>query len=206
MLCVGSPVDRTGNAEASRQGGVGRRPDSARQVLRQRRQNRERQVSNDLLPRWRSTMSTMLRWSPTRKFHFHHDVDDLFLRFSDGVTDEAVQRPASWLPAAEGRMEDGTYVIQLALPGVDPKDVAVSWMDNVLTVKGERKAGPDTAGKDYFVREVAYGGFERSFALPEGVDGAQVEAKYANGMLEVRIPAPRRSEEHTSELQSPYDL
>jgi HSP20 family protein len=136
-------------------------------------------------------MNTMLHWSPTRKFHFHHDVDDLFLRFVDGVTDEAVQRPASWLPAAEGRIEDGTYVIQLALPGVDPKDVAVSWMDNVLTVKGERKAGFDTADKDYFVREVAYGGFQRSFALPEGVDGAQVEAKYANGMLEVRIPAPR---------------
>ena len=98
---------------------------------------------------------------------------------------------ASWLPAAEGRIEDGTYIFQVALPGVDPKDVAVSWMDNVLTVKGESKADHDTTGKDYFVREVVYGGFERSFALPEGVDGAQVEAKYANGMLEVRIPAPR---------------
>src|SRR5437588_8068989 len=101
-----------------------------------------------------STMNTMLRWSPTRQFHFHHDVDDLFLRFVDGVTDETVQRPASWLPAAEGRIENGTYVIQLALPGVDPKDVAVSLMDNVLTVKGERKADPDTTDKDYFVREV----------------------------------------------------
>src|SRR2546425_547621 len=70
-------------------------------------------------------MNTMLRWSPTRKFHYHHDVDDMFLRFFDGVTDEAVQRAASWLPAAEGRIEDGTYIIQLALPGVDPKDVAV---------------------------------------------------------------------------------
>jgi len=137
-------------------------------------------------------MNAMLRWSPTRKFHFHHAVDDdLLLRFADGVTDEAVQRPASWLPAAEGRIEDGTYIIQFALPGVDPKDVAVSWMGNVLTVQGERKAGPDTADKNYFVREVEYGGFQRSFALPEGVDGAQVEAKYANGMLEVRIPAPR---------------
>src|SRR5437016_6036405 len=93
-----------------------------------------------------STMNTMLRWSPSRQFHFHHDVDDLFLRFVDGVTDETVQRPASWLPAAEGRIENGTYVIQLALPGVDPKDVAVSLMDNVLTVKGERAKvhGSDT--------------------------------------------------------------
>ncbi len=147
-------------------------------------------------------MNTMLRWSPTRKFHFHHDVDDLFLRFFDGVTDEAVQRPASWLPAAEGRIEDGTYVIQLALPGVDSRDVAVSLMDNVLTVKGERKAEPDTTGKDYFVREVVYGAFQRSFALPEGVNAAQVEAKYANGMLEVKVPAPRAATPRTIEIKA----
>jgi len=147
-------------------------------------------------------MSTMLRWSPTRKFHFHHDVDDLSLRFFDGVTDETVQRPASWLPAAEGRIEDGTYVIQLALPGVDPKDVGVSLMDNVLTIKGERKADHDTAGQNYFVREVAYGGFQRSFALPEGVDAAQVEAKGANGMLEVRVLAPRAATRRTIEVKA----
>src|SRR5947199_8802516 len=68
-------------------------------------------------------------------------------------------------------------------------------MDNVLTVKGERKADHDTAGKAYFVREVAYGAFERNFTLPEGVDAAQVEAKYARGMLEVRVRAASRDAE-----------
>lgn len=48
----------------------------------------------------------------------------------------------------------------------------------------------DTAGKDYFIREVAYGAFQRNFALPEAVDAGHVEAKYAKGMLEVRVPAP----------------
>jgi HSP20 family protein len=136
-------------------------------------------------------MTTMLRWSPTRKLHFHHDVDHLFPGFFNGATDEAVQRAPAWLPAAEGRIDDGAYVIQLAMPGVDPKDVEVSWMDNVLTVKGERKADHDIAGKDYFVRELAYGPFQRSFQLPEGIDVAHVEAKHANGMLAVRIPAPQ---------------
>jgi len=98
--------------------------------------------------------------------------------------------------------EDGTYVIQVALPGMDPKDVVVSLMDNVLTVKGERKADHDTTGKDYFVREVAYGAFQRSFALPEGIDAAQVEAKYANGMLEVRVPAPRAATLRTIEVKA----
>ena len=78
----------------------------------------------------------------------------------------------------------------------------MSLMDNVLTVKGERKPGPDTPDKDYFVREVAYGGFQRSFALPEGVDANQVEAKYANGMLEVRIPAPRAAMPRTIEVKA----
>jgi HSP20 family protein len=150
-------------------------------------------------------MTTMTRWSPYMPrlhFHHHHDVNGLFPRFFDDAPDEAAQPAASWLPAAEGRLENGTYVIQLALPGVDPKDVEVSLMDNVLTVKGERKADPDSAGKDYFVREVAYGAFERRFALPEGVDPAQVEAKGANGMLEVRVPAPRATTRRMIEVKA----
>src|SRR5678816_132699 len=106
----------------------------------------------------------MRRWSPARQFHCHHVVDSQFERFLDDGT--ASQR-SSWQPAAEGRIEDGTYVIQFALPGVDPKDVEVSLLDNVLTVKGERTADHDAAAKDYFVREVVYGAFQRNFALPE---------------------------------------
>jgi HSP20 family protein len=148
-------------------------------------------------------MNAMLRWSPTQHFHIHHDADTQFERFFGGAPepDQAAQR-STWLPAAEGRTEDDSYVIQLALPGVDPKDVAVSLMNNVLTVKGERKADHDTAGKEYFVREVAYGTFQRDFSLPEGVDAAKVEAKYAQGMLEVRVPKPHAATARTIEVKA----
>jgi HSP20 family protein len=137
-------------------------------------------------------MSAMLRWSPTRQFHFHQGSDEP-LDSSIGRTASAANQTERqpWLPAAEGRIEDGVYIIQLSLPGVDPKDVNVSLMENVLTVKGERKADHETKGKRYFVHEVAYGTFERSFELPEGVDAAQVEAKHANGILSLKIPAPK---------------
>jgi len=145
-------------------------------------------------------MNAMLHWSPTAQFHFHHPVEGVLPRFFNGATNEAPQPATSWLPATEGRIEDGTYVIQFALPGIDPKEVNVSLMNNVLTVKGERKADHDTTGKDYFVREVKYGAFERSIALPEGVDAAQVAAKYTNGMLEVRVPTPRAATPRTIEI------
>ncbi|MBI2219464.1 MAG: Hsp20/alpha crystallin family protein [Candidatus Rokubacteria bacterium] len=148
-------------------------------------------------------MTTMIRWSPfTPRFHFHHHVDEMLRRVLDGAADGADERASSWLPAVEGWIENGTYVIQLALPGVDPKGVEVSLMDNILTVKGERKADHDPAGKDYFAREVEYGAFQRSFTLPEGVDAAQVEAKYANGMLEVSVPAPRAATPTTIEVKA----
>jgi HSP20 family protein len=102
----------------------------------------------------------------------------------------------------EARIDDGTYVIRLALPGVNPKDVEVSFMENSLTVKGERKPDHDPEGKDYFAREMTYGPFQRSFTLPEGVDAAQVEAKYTNGMLEVRVPAPRAATPRTIEIKA----
>jgi HSP20 family protein len=149
-------------------------------------------------------MTTMMHWSPfTPEFQrHHHHLEDLFPRFVDGAADAAAQSAASWLPATEGRLDDGTYIIQFALPGVDPKAVEVSVMDNVLTVKGERKANHDPTGKDYFVREVTYGAFQRSVTLPEGVDAAQVEAKYANGMLEVRVPAPRAATPRMIEVKA----
>jgi hypothetical protein len=58
-------------------------------------------------------MNTTLRWSPTRQLHSHHDADNLFDRFLGRATDEADQG-SSWLPAAEGRIEDGTYEVKAA--------------------------------------------------------------------------------------------
>jgi len=154
-------------------------------------------------------MNTMLHWSPTSKFHFHEPVEDLFPGFFERATNDSratnnspQPAAASWLPATEGRIEDGTYVIQFALAGVDPKEVNVSITDNVLTVKGERKADHDSTGRDYFVREVVYGPFERSVTLPEGVDAAQVEAKYVNGVLEVRVPTPRAATPRKIEVKA----
>ena len=143
----------------------------------------------------------MLRWSPNRQLHHHHYYDAAALAERSFVGD-AVDQAASWLPSAEGRIEDGAYVVQLALPGVDPKDISLSWVDNVLTIKGERKARHEATNGDYFVREVAYGTFQRDFAFPEGVDASRVEANYAQGMLEVKVPKPHAATPKKIEIRA----
>ncbi len=57
-------------------------------------------------------------------------------------------------------------------------------------IRGERKAKTEEKSGGRYVREFAYGSFERVLALPEGIDPGRVQAKFANGMLDLTMPAP----------------
>ena len=52
----------------------------------------------------------------------------------------------------------------------------------------DRKQPQPAAGETVHRSERAFGTFFRSFALPRGVDAAQVEATYEQGVLAVKLP------------------
>jgi HSP20 family protein len=137
-------------------------------------------------------MVHVTRWTPfAPAFQLRRDIDDLFGRFFGQMSgNDGSQAGTEWTPAVEGWEEDGHWVIKAALPGVDPKDVEVAMAQNQLTIKGERKRATEAKHDTYFAREMTHGSFERSFTMPEGVDPAKVNARYANGVLEVRVPKP----------------
>jgi HSP20 family protein len=83
-------------------------------------------------------------------------------------------------------------IVKADLPGVDPKEVSISVVGNQLTIEGERKHEEKKEEKDYFYRELSYGKFSRSVALPEGVDPDKVKATFKNGVLEITMPAPKQ--------------
>jgi HSP20 family protein len=44
--------------------------------------------------------------------------------------------------------------------------------------------------KDYYVSERRYGSFMRSFKVPEGIDTGKIEATFAKGVLNIKLPKP----------------
>ena len=70
-------------------------------------------------------------------------------------------------------------------------EVEVSVLNDALTIKGERKRSNELKEKDYHYTETAYGRFERSLALPKGIDPEKIAAKFVNGLLEISIPLPQ---------------
>jgi HSP20 family protein len=84
--------------------------------------------------------------------------------------------------------EKDTYKITADMPGLDKKDIAVEIKNGVLAISGEKKEEKTEKDKDrYYHFERRFGSFRREFALPDHVDADHVEAKYANGVLELSL-------------------
>jgi HSP20 family protein len=83
---------------------------------------------------------------------------------------------------------DKAVEVTAEIPGVDVKDIDVQLREDVLTIKGEKKAEKDEKQKDYHLVERSYGMFERSFTLPAGVEAGKVEASFDKGVLTIVLP------------------
>ena len=130
----------------------------------------------------------LVRWDPVRELDsLQSDMNRLFDRFFDGRGSNGNQR---WIPAMDLLETEDHLVLRGDLPGLTEEDVDIEIKDNVLTVSGERKAENEEKSEGYYRVERSFGSFSRSLTLPQGVRADAVEARFDNGVLEVRIPKP----------------
>ena len=91
--------------------------------------------------------------------------------------------------------DDGTLVVRADLPGIDPdKDVELTVSDGMLRIHAERREEDKKEDKGYLRQELRYGSLSRTLPLPEGVTESDITATYKAGMLEIRIPEPKKAE------------
>ncbi len=91
-------------------------------------------------------------------------------------------------PAFDLVEKNQEYEITAELPGIDEKNVEIKVSNNLLTIRGEKAESKEEKEKDYYLSERRFGSFQRSFQLPDGVDGDRIEATFAKGVLTVRLP------------------
>lgn len=138
-------------------------------------------------------MLAIRKWSPFKELStLHEEMDELFRRTfgtMGGLTRGFLGEP--WYPTIESFIKGGNLVVRCEVPGIDPKNIDISIVGNMLTIKGEKKTSEEIKREDYLLNEVSYGSFERTLTMPEGVKADNIAANCKNGILEIVMPAEK---------------
>ncbi len=133
-----------------------------------------------LIP-WRKESPTGLSRTADNPFEvMRREFDTLFDRFfgSWPSLDMQDEMPGWGLDVDDNGKE---IVVRAEAPGFHPGDFDVQVAGDVLTIRAERKEGEGKEGPKQWTR------LHRSVTLPAGVDPNRTEARYVNGVLEVKV-------------------
>ena len=111
---------------------------------------------------------------------------------------------ATLMPQIDLSESEHEIQVTAELPGIDEKDVEVILTDDMLTIRGEKKAEHEQKDRDYHLVERSHGTFSRSLPLPFAADPSQVKAGFKNGVLTVTIQKPKEvlEKQHRIEVQT----
>jgi HSP20 family protein len=127
-------------------------------------------------------------WEPFREMERSFNrLERLFGRIPGNGEREAMTI-TEWSPCVDISEDDKEFLVKAELPEVKKEDVKVTVEENVLTIRGERKAEKEEKGKKYHRIEGSYGSFERSFTLPETADASKISSQFKDGVLTVHLP------------------
>jgi HSP20 family protein len=94
----------------------------------------------------------------------------------------------SSMPAVNIKEDETRFVLDLAVPGIDKKDLKIDINEDVLTISSESKNESEENKEGYKRKEFSFSSFCRSFQIPENVNREKIEANYKDGVLNVSLP------------------
>ncbi len=135
----------------------------------------------------------------------HREIDKVFTEFSRNfglprLSPTNGEAGRFFSPSMDVVESDKALEVTTELPGMSDKDVEVTIVDNMLTIRGEKKAETKEEKDDYHMIERSYGSFKRSLRLPFDVSVDKIDAQFKDGVLKVVLPKPPEVEAKTQKV------
>jgi len=137
----------------------------------------------------------------TLQNEFDNVFDRLRHRSTDG--DDAYGWPSNMplMPALDVAESDEMVEVTAEIPGAKESDLDVSVTGGVLTIKGEKSSDRREDEKDYHLVERRYGSFSRRVNLGFDPEGDANDAKFADGVLRIKIGKPAEAKSTTQKIE-----
>ena len=134
-------------------------------------------MANDLMNRHNDLFGGLDDWFDDD--HFFNNLGRMFYGLNGRRTDLKT----------DIKETDHDYTVAGEIPGLDKKDINVTYDQNVLTISGKKDSFNDLADKkgNTIMSERSYVTFTRQYRLPD-VKADQIQGKYENGLLTVTLP------------------
>ena len=122
--------------------------------------------------------------------------------FGKKITDNiAINEEVANVPSVNISDKEKIFEVDIALPGIDKKDVNIKVQNNCLIISSEKQYEKEEKDKNWLRREYGYSSFQRMFELPEGADNEKVDAKMKNGILTVKIGKKKGYEQKIKQIE-----
>ena len=96
------------------------------------------------------------------------------------------ERELLWKPSLELRETDGEFVLEAAVSGVDPKDIAIEVTPEDIVLKADIQHEHEEKKGTVHICEFQSGRMFRSVHLPKRVNPDTVKAEIKNGLLTLK--------------------
>lgn len=140
---------------------------------------------------------SLIRWSPESGLFpsVSNWMDDLF---ADDWVKPSVKGVS--IPAVNVSENKDAFKLKVAAPGFKKEDFKLEIKNGALMISGEHKTETEDKEEKFTRQEYAYSAFTRSFTLPENVNGDDITAQYADGILKVVLPKKETAEKTTKQI------
>ena len=88
------------------------------------------------------------------------------------------------------------FTIKALLPGIQPDDLDIHIVNEIVTISGEIKVNREEGAK-YILEECPDGKFHRALTLPTSLDSSKVQAELENGILTLVVPKAEEAKPRT---------
>jgi HSP20 family protein len=105
-------------------------------------------------------------------------------------------------PPLDVRETDDAYIVEVELPGVNPKDTDVSIEGRTVTIRGQFAEEQEKQEGNFLLRERRRGQFMRAVALPGMVEVDKAASQYENGELTITLPKATQNRARRVEIKS----
>ena len=113
----------------------------------------------------------------------------------------ALKQVSGFVPSLDIYQDKDSVIVETPLAGIKPEEVQISIENDVLTLEGKTEKQSEVDDQNYYRKEVRYGSFHRSVALPTAVCGDKAKAVYEDGVLKIIIPKEERVKPKTVKVE-----